>query len=77
MAEFILTLDLSDHQHPHNQRAQHMTVLTLLDLAKQAIGSDNHRSGKLSLPSRTGGDHQHVGTWEFRESDAPAKGSAA
>jgi hypothetical protein len=62
MSTFVLTLDLSDHQHPGNIRAQHSTVCQMLQSAIHAIGSDNHRSGNLAMPGNV-----HVGTWEFRE----------
>jgi hypothetical protein len=64
---FILTLDLTDHRHPENQRAQHQTVHALLDQASQAIGSGNAREGELVYPA---GSHKVVGSWKFLESEA-------
>jgi hypothetical protein len=62
MSQFILTLDLADHKHPENQRAQHQTVHALLDQASQAIGSSNAREGEFVYPP---GSNKVIGSWKF------------
>jgi hypothetical protein len=64
VTQYVLRLDLSEHQHPGNQNAQHQTVCQLLRTAIQAIGSDMNRKGNLALSGNV-----HVGTWEFNEGD--------
>jgi hypothetical protein len=62
---FTLKLDLSDHEHPNNQHAQHAIVLQMLDFAKQAIGSDIKRSGDLF--SSFVFERKKIGSWEFTD----------
>jgi hypothetical protein len=69
MTDFVLKLDLSDHEHRDNLAAQHTKVCQWLDLAKQAIGSNSNRRGDLTTPtwdaSRSTGAHVVIGRWEF------------
>jgi hypothetical protein len=67
MTVFVLTLNLDDHEHPGNQRAQHATVCQMLQTAMQAIGSDMHREGNLAMPGGV-----HVGSWEFQSTPTRA-----
>jgi hypothetical protein len=73
MTDFILKLDLSDHQHPGNPAAQYAQVRRMLDLAKQAIGANSNRRGDLTIPSfdphRNVGGHVTIGSWEFIEDE--------
>jgi hypothetical protein len=68
---FILRIDLTDHQHPGNQAAQHAKVRELLGLASHAVGANSGRKGDLTVPgfdpsSNTGG-HVKVGSWKFED----------
>jgi hypothetical protein len=64
---FTLTIDLADHEHPGNWRAQHNTVLTLLDQVKQAIGSSPGRRGDIVYTGLAHGQSRSslIGSWQF------------
>jgi hypothetical protein len=69
--EFVLKLDLSDHEHPDNLYAQHSKVCQWLDLAKQAIGASIGRSGDLRIPIFNASEGVHrpvkIGSWAFED----------
>jgi hypothetical protein len=69
MTDFVLQLDLSNHEH--HQAAQHTVVREMLGLAIQAIGSDSRRKGDLTIPvwnaSQGVNRHVTVGSWQFNE----------
>jgi hypothetical protein len=75
MAEFVLRLDLTDHQHPGNQAALHAKVREWLALAMQAIGSGSARKGDLTIPLWDGGQgvsrHVKIGEWQFNDTRNP------
>jgi hypothetical protein len=71
MTIFVLTLNLEDHEHPGNQRAQHATVCQMLQAAMQAIGGDMNRKGTLAMPGNV-----HIGTWEFQSTPTRAHTAA-
>jgi hypothetical protein len=79
--KFTLTLDLSDHEHPHSPTAQRQIVAQLLQQAAQAVGS-----GYVDPRVRTGEDGvtkdhpsvrhawgelsydgAEIGSWEFSD----------
>jgi hypothetical protein len=66
MTVFTLTLDLSDHEHPHSPTAQRHIVGQLLDQAKQAIGSGLAKEGKITHATAAF-QQKTVGTWKFIE----------
>jgi hypothetical protein len=68
---FTLTLDLTDHGHPDNPRAQHVIVLRMLELASQAIGSDIKRSGELFYSLDF--ERKKIGSWEFSDESTDEK----
>ena len=74
MPDFILKLDLSGHEH--HQTAQHAHVCQMLDLAKQAIGSDSKRKGDLTIPrwdvSLGVNRPSTIGSWEFIDNQTEA-----
>jgi hypothetical protein len=69
--EFVLKLDLSGHEH--HQMAQHAHVCQMLDLAKQAIGSDSKRHGELTIPrfdvSLGVNRPAVIGSWAFNQTE--------
>jgi hypothetical protein len=71
---FTLSIDLTDHQHPGNQAAQHAKVREWLGLTIQAIGAGTKRKGELTIPSfdphRNVGGHVKIGSWEFVDDEA-------
>ena len=74
---FKLEIDLAGHEHPGaNWRAQHHTVVTLLDQVKQAVGSGPGRRDDIMLPHFDpvlgANSHVTVGSWEFTETRNPA-----
>jgi hypothetical protein len=66
VSTFILTLDLSDHEHPHSPTAQRHVVGQLLDQAKQAIGSGLAKEGSITHAAAAF-RQKTVGTWKFIE----------
>jgi hypothetical protein len=65
---FTITIDLTDHEHPGaNWRAQHHTVVTLLDQVKQSVGSSPGRRGDITYTGFANGQAHSttVGSWEF------------
>jgi hypothetical protein len=77
MTNFVLKVDLSDHEYPGNAAAQHAAVAQLLAQAAHALRGSPGRSGTLTTPNPHpgGGDHVVVGSWEFGEED-PASQAA-
>jgi hypothetical protein len=71
MTDFILRLDLTDHQHPENRAAEHAKVREWLGLAINAIGAGTKRQGDLTIPSfdprSNVGGHVKIGSWEFTD----------
>jgi hypothetical protein len=71
MTEFVLKLDLSNHEH--HPAAQQAIVREMLGLAIQAIGSNPKRNGELTIPlwNVQQGVNRHitVGSWEFTETE--------
>ena len=69
--EFVLRLDLAEHAH--HQPAQHAHVCQMLDLAKQAIGSDSKRHGELTIPrfdvSLGVNRPAVIGSWAFNQTE--------
>jgi hypothetical protein len=69
---FTLTIDLTDHEHPGaSWRAQHHTVVTLLDQVKQSIGSNPGRRGDITHTGLAHGQSHSttIGSWEFSQGD--------
>ena len=69
---FTLTIDLTDHEHPGaSWRAQHHTVVTLLDQVKQAVGSSPSRRGDIIYTGLAHGQSRSslIGFWEFTDDE--------
>jgi hypothetical protein len=69
---FTITIDLADHEHPGaDWRAQHHTVVTLLDRVKQSVGSSPGRRGDIVHTGFANGQSSSttIGTWEFRNDE--------
>jgi hypothetical protein len=64
---FTLTLDLSDHEHPENPRAQRSFILQMLILAGQAIGASEAMAGELTAGGAFA--QQKIGSWELDSTD--------
>jgi hypothetical protein len=69
VTEFVLKLDLSNHEH--HPAAQQAIVREILGLAIQAIGSNPKRRGDLTMPIWDVGQgvnrHVTIGSWKFNE----------
>jgi hypothetical protein len=80
MTEFVLRLDLREHEHRDNLAAQYTKVCQWLDLAKQQLGSNLNRRGDLTIPIwnlSVGANHPaKIGSWAFVE-DEPHNAEAA
>lgn len=69
---FTLTIDLTDHEHPGaSWRAQHHTVVGLLDQVKQSVGSSPGRRGDITYTGFANGQSSSslIGFWEFSNDD--------